>query len=122
MTTSISYKINDTVNGIFATVYLPEGEFHLRLDYRRGIDNRRTWTIRGNYPKDKYTISYQNGELIVLPVSKGEEFIEGAKVEHKKYGKGIITRVTSGMVDVTFDKYGKKNLAKFIIANFMKVI
>ena len=122
MTTSISYKINDTVNGIFATVYLPEGEFHLRLDYRRGMNNRRTWTIRGNYPEDKYLISYENGELFVLPKSSGDEFVEGATVEHSRFGKGLVTSATKNVVNVTFEKYGNKSLAKSIIANTMKVI
>lgn len=119
MTTStISFKINDSVNGIFATINLPEGEFHVRLDYKKGFNGRREWTVLGQYPKDKYSITY-DGTLTILPLSAGD-FEVGQKVTHKAFGKGVVTEVGKGAIRVQFNKKGEHLIMRSIAANFMK--
>lgn len=72
MKKEITYKITDSNTGTFAQVYLPEGTFNLRLTYHTGLNNRREWSVNGAYPKEKYMISYEGGDLIIL--KKGGEY------------------------------------------------
>ena len=115
---TISFKINDSVNGIFATINLPEGEFHVRLDYKKGFNGRREWTVLGQYPKDKYSITY-DGTLTILPLSAGN-FEVGQKVTHKAFGKGVVISSSTGAIRVEFEKVGQKQIMRSIASNFMK--
>lgn len=118
MTNEITYKISDTNYGTKAVVTLPEGTFNLTLSYRTGLNNRREWTVVGNYPKDSYLISYDGGELIIL--KKGGEFEVGQKVNHKAFGEGTVTNVNGNMIAIDFGKKGQKVMMKSILKNFLK--
>ena len=113
----ITYKITDKNSGMFAEVNLPEGTFNLKISFKRGMNNRRESVITGNYPTEKYMISY-DGSLIIL--EKGGEFTVGQKLEHKAFGKGIVEKVTENSITVNFTKAGQKTMMKSIIKNFLK--
>jgi hypothetical protein len=116
-TLKTSYSIKDTNSGIFAKVNLPEGTFNLKLYYHFGLNGTREWEIKGNYPKEKYSISYDMGMLFILKI--GGEFEEGQKINHKAFGKGIITSIKGQMIIIDF-KGTKKLFAKSILTNFLK--
>ena len=114
----VTYKISDTNRGTFLTVNLPEGTFNLTLTYKKGMNNQRVWTVNGNYPAAKWSISYEGGKVFIL--AKGGEYEEGQKVTHKAFGKGVVTYVSENMVTINFDKVGEKVLGKSILKNFLK--
>lgn len=115
---NVSYKIEDTNSGVKAFVTLPEGNFTLNLNYHNGMNGRRVWTVEGNYPKDRYMISYEMGKLFIIEKSNNE-LTEGQIINHKAFGKGIITSVSDNTVVINFDKAGQKQLMKSILANFL---
>jgi hypothetical protein len=112
-----TYKINDTKNGTFATVTLPEGVFNLKLTYKNGLNNVREWSVVGTYPREKYMIAYENGVLIIL--EKGGDYEVGQKINHKAFGEGVITNVSEKSVIVDF-KGQARPFSKSILKNFIK--
>ena len=118
MKKGVTYEISDTNKGMFAKVNLPEGTFNLTLSYKTGMNNRRIWIVNGNYPKDKWLISYEKGSLIIL--EKGGNFEVGQILIHKAFGKGIVTNINGSMVTIKFDKVGEKIMMKSILKNFLK--
>jgi hypothetical protein len=118
MKNEVTYKISDTNNGTKAVVTLPEGTFNLTLNYHKGMNNQRVWTVDGNYPKDKWLISYEGGKLFIL--KKGGEYEVGQEINHKAFGKGIITNINDNMLSINFDKVGEKIMMKSILKNFIK--
>jgi hypothetical protein len=117
-TTIPSYKISDSKIGMFATVNLPEGVFNLTLKPHKGINNRKEWTVIGSYPTEKWSISYEGGKLFIL--AKGGDFFVGQKINHKAFGKGVITNINGGTVGINFNESGEKAMAKSILTNFIK--
>lgn len=118
MKNEITYKLSDTSKGHFLTVNLPEGTFNLTLSYHTGFNNTREWKVNGNYPKDKYSITYTNGNVFILKI--GGEYAEGQKVTHKAFGKGVITFAGKNTLTINFKKVGEKSLMKSIAGNFLK--
>lgn len=116
----ISFKINDGYNGTFAEVKLPEGNYNLKLTPYRGLNNRREWKVLGNYPKDKYRISYEGGGDLHILKKGGALYNAGETVTHTAFGKGVITSVSDDMVTINFEKAGTKSLLKSIASNFLK--
>lgn len=114
-----TYKITDTEKGIFANIQIEEGTFNLeikQLPYNKIDGNRRTFEVVGNYPTDKYLITYEAGKLFIL--KKGGKYEVGQKVTHKAFGKGIIEKVTENSLSINFN--GElKNIMKIIAANFL---
>ena len=119
MKTEVTYKISDTNYGTKAVVNLPEGTFTLTLKYHNGINNQRVWTVEGNYPKDKWLISYEGGKLFILEKGR-DDFKIGQEVIHKAFGKGVIASINDNMISINFDKIGEKTMMKSIIKNFLK--
>jgi len=115
---NVSYQIKDTNSGTKAFVTLPEGNFTLNLSYRNGLNGRRVWTVEGNYPKNRYMISYEMGKLFIIE-KKDNDFTEGQIINHKAFGQGTVTLVRSNAVVINFDKAGQKQFAKSILANFL---
>ena len=119
MTTSeITYKIEDTNRGMFATVNLPEGTFNLLLTSFTGLNNRREWKINGHYPTEKYSITYEGGGRLFILV-KGGSYEVGQAVNHKAFGNGVIETVNNGSVTINFEKVGMKSMMTSILANFL---
>lgn len=112
------YKITDTNKGILAVVTLPEGIFNLTLTYKTGQNNRREWLISGKYPTEKYSILYDGNTLSIL--EKGGSYEIGQKVEHKAFGFGIITEMSSNCLVINFKNVGTKSLMLSIAKNFLK--
>lgn len=112
-----TYEIKDTNAGTFATVTLEEGTFNLQLTYKNGLNNTRVWEVKGSYPKEKYSITYEQGKLFIL--AKGGEYVIGQIVNHKAFGEGVILNVTETVVTVNF-KAGQKSIMKSILKNFIK--
>lgn len=117
MTTEITYKINDSKGGTFATVNTPDGTFNLKLVYHNGQDNRRVWEVKGTYPREKYMITYEGGRLFIL--RKGGDFEVGQTITHKAFGTGVVKSVNGNAVCVNFEKAGEKVMMKSILANFI---
>ena len=118
MKNEITYKIEDTNSGVFATVNLPEGTFNLRLTSFTGLNNRREWKVNGHYPMDKYMITYEGGGRLFIFV-KGGEWNEGETVTHRAFGKGVITAVYESSLTVEFENFGTKSIMKSIAINFL---
>ena len=112
----ITYKITDTNSGMFAEVNLPEGTFNLSISFKRGMNNRRETVITGNYPTEKYMISYDGG-LVIL--EKGGDYEIGQELDHKAFGKGIVEKVSDKSITINFAKVGQKTMMKSIIKNFL---
>ena len=112
-----NYTISDTNKGVFAKVELDGKEYNLSLRYRTGSNNRRTWEVCGKYPTEKYLISYEGGKLIIL--EKGGEYEVGQTVNHKAFGKGIVTNVTDTTLAIDFGAKGEKCIMKSILNNFL---
>jgi hypothetical protein len=116
--TNISYEIKDTTYGVKAFLHLPEGDFTLTLKPRRGANSRRVWEIAGNYPKDKYCISYDGGNLLILDVDN-TPFTVGQEINHRAFGKGKVTSVNGDMVAIDFEKVGEKTMMSSLLRNVL---
>ena len=112
-----TYKIQDTNNGMIATITLAEGVYRLELTYKTGLNNTRVWEVKGNYPKDKYSITYEQGQLFIL--AKGGDYKAGQIINHKAFGEGVVLSVTETIVTIDF-KAGQKSIMKSILNNFIK--
>ena len=116
-TSNIIWTINDSKTGTWAKVTTPEGTFNLKLTYKTVMNGRREWSVTGQLPKDKYMITYNGGELFVLPL--GGDFEVGQVINHKAFGKGTITTIVGEIVTIQFTN-GSKSLMKSILKNFIK--
>lgn len=112
-----TYKIQNTNNGMIATVTLAEGVYCLVLTYKTGLNNTRVWEVKGSYPKEKYSITYEQGQLFIL--AKGGSYEVGQIINHKAFGEGVILNVTETIVTIDF-KAGQKSIMKSILNNFIK--
>ena len=116
-TSNIIWTINDSNSGTWAKVTTPEGTFNLKLTYKTVMNGRREWSVNGQWPKDKYMITYNGGELFVLPL--GGDFEVGQVINHKAFGQGTISSIVGEVVTIQFAN-GSKSLMKSILKNFIK--
>ena len=115
-TTDYIYKMRDTKSGIYADLTIDGKTYNLSLRYFRGMNNTRDWEVKGNFPADKYSISYEGGKLIVL--RKGGDYEVGQKINHKAFGEGVITSINGNMIGIDFNGTTKA-MMKSILANFL---
>jgi hypothetical protein len=115
--TNISYEIKDSNYGTMAYVHTPEGDFTLKISYYNGLNGRREHKVTGNYPRDKYSISYEQGKLFILEIDNGD-YKEGQKVNHKAFGEGIIKEVLENTITIEFNG-ASRCLAKKLASNFL---
>jgi DNA helicase-2/ATP-dependent DNA helicase PcrA len=77
----------------------------------RAAEQTRTGAPIEPYRQDRHLSVEFNQDLSFSNDVNQEQMVEGARVEHPSFGKGTVTAVRGGVVDIAFDSGQKKSFA-----------